>query len=266
MARSNLSLRILSAIFIMIPIIFLAWYTFTFAMILICVFCAVLCFELLDLQSRNTKLMYSIISGLIIFSIFQFLQISNIINNYYYIYSITLIILFILNNTIKANNKFSHSTKNILSIMFANNICSYILLIINSNKDIFLYVILICSVSDSCAFVFGKLFGKHKLAKNISPGKTIEGAIGGFVSSVLIGTAVSLIWTQVNTLIIIIYNCIFAFTAQFGDLTFSKIKRNRNIKDYGSILPGHGGLVDRVDSSLFSFVASYFILIEWLNL
>ena len=167
---------------------------------------------------------------------------------------------------IKTKYKFSHSTKNVFSVLFSNNIASYILLIINSNTDIFLYVVLISSVSDSSAFAFGKLFGKHKLAKNISPGKTIEGAIGGFASSVIIGSTVSLLVTQLSMLTIILCNFIFAFIAQLGDLVFSKIKRNRNIKDYGSILPGHGGLVDRVDSSLFLFVISYFILIEWLKL
>tara|TARA_B100001540_G_scaffold296262_1_gene297788 strand:+ start:769 stop:1272 length:504 start_codon:yes stop_codon:yes gene_type:complete len=166
----------------------------------------------------------------------------------------------------KTEYKFSHSTKNVFSVLFSNNIASYILLIIRSNRDIFLYVILISSVSDSSAFAFGKIFGKHKLAKNISPGKTIEGAIGGFVSSVIIGSTVSLLMTQISTLTIVFYNFIFAFIAQFGDLVFSKIKRNRNIKDYGSIFPGHGGLVDRVDSSLFLFMISYFILIEWLKL
>ena len=266
MVRSNLKLRILSAIFIMLPIIFLTWYNYIFAMISICMFCTILCFELLDLKKKHNKLIYSIISGIVLLLIFQFISISNIKNNYYYIYSALLVIFFVLNNTMKTKYKFSHSTQNIFSALFSNNISSYILLIINSNTDIFLYVVLISSVSDSSAFAFGKLFGKHKLAKNISPGKTIEGAIGGFASSVIIGSTVSILWTQISTLVIILYNFIFAFVAQFGDLVFSKIKRNRNIKDYGSIFPGHGGLVDRVDSSLFLFVISYFILIEWLKL
>ena len=266
MARSNLSLRVLSAIFIMLPIIFLTWYNYIFAMISVCIFCTTLCFELLDLEKKHNKLIYSIISGIVLILIFQFISISNIKNNYYYIYSALLVILFVLNNAMKTKYKFSHSTKNIFSVLFSNNIASYILLIINSNSDVFLYVVLISAVSDSSAFAFGKLYGKHKLAKNISPGKTIEGAIGGFASSVIIGSTVSLLWTQTSTLTIILYNFIFAFIAQFGDLVFSKIKRNRNIKDYGSIFPGHGGLVDRVDSSLFLFVISYFILIEWLKL
>jgi len=266
MARSNLSLRIFSAIFIMLPIIFLTWYNYIFAMISICMFCIILCFELLDLEKKYNKLIYSIISGIALLLVFQFISIPYIKSNYYYIYSVLLVIFFVLNNTMKTKYKFSHSTKNVFSVLFSNNIASYILLIIRSNTDIFLYVILISSVSDSSAFAFGKIFGKHKLAKNISPGKTIEGAIGGFVSSVIIGSTVSLLMTQISTLTIVFYNFIFAFIAQFGDLVFSKIKRNRNIKDYGSILPGHGGLVDRVDSSLFLFVISYFILIEWLKL
>ena len=266
MARSNLSLRLLSAIFIMLPIIFLTWYSHIFAIISICMFCITLCFELLDLEKKHNKLIYSIIPGIVLLFIFQFISIAKIKNDYYYIYSVLLVIFFVLDNTIKTKYKFSHSTKNVFSVLFSNNIASYILLIINSNTDIFLYVVLISSVSDSSAFAFGKLFGKHKLAKNISPGKTIEGAIGGFASSVIIGSTVSLLVTQLSMLTIILCNFIFAFIAQLGDLVFSKIKRNRNIKDYGSIFPGHGGLIDRVDSSLFLFVISYFILIEWLKL
>ena len=133
MARSNLSLRIFSAIFIMLPIIFLTWYNYIFAMISICMFCITLCFELLDLEKKHNKLIYSIISGIVLLFIFQFISIAKIKNDYYYIYSVLLVIFFVLDNTIKTKYKFSHSTKNVFSVLFSNNIACYILLIINSN-------------------------------------------------------------------------------------------------------------------------------------
>ncbi|MDQ0416873.1 phosphatidate cytidylyltransferase [Croceifilum oryzae] len=108
--------------------------------------------------------------------------------------------------------------------------------------------------SDSGAYFVGKRFGKRKLWPAISPNKTIEGSLGG----VLVGTLLTLViglccnLGQVPTLIGL--GIIISFVGQFGDLVESAIKRTMGVKDSGSILPGHGGVFDRFDSLIFTFI------------
>ena len=90
---------------------------------------------------------------------------------------------------------------------------------------VLIFVILGCTINDVAAYFVGKAFGTHKLAPTISPGKTVEGGLGGMIGSVI---------------------------GQFGDLAMSTIKRTVGIKDFGKILPGHGGILDRFDSFLFA--------------
>ncbi len=106
---------------------------------------------------------------------------------------------------------------------------------------------------DSGAYFGGMFFGKHKLAPVLSPKKTVEGAIGGILagmaSMVIYGMILHLgFGLKVNYLFTLVYGLIGALGAVFGDLCFSVIKRQTGIKDYGSIFPGHGGILDRFDS------------------
>ena len=108
-------------------------------------------------------------------------------------------------------------------------------------------------LSDIGAYFTGRFFGKHKMAPIISPKKTIEGMIGGFVLDVLgmIGYAFILshfFTLNVNYLLAALYGFVGAAAAVFGDLCFSVIKRQTGIKDYGNLIPGHGGVLDRFDS------------------
>ena len=115
-------------------------------------------------------------------------------------------------------------------------------------------------MSDTGAYFFGVFFGKHKLAPKISPKKTIEGAIGGVivavVSLILFSYIYSLILSYlgisatINYLILIIISPLISLVSIVGDLTASIIKRQFNIKDFGNIMPGHGGVLDRFDSVL----------------
>lgn len=115
-------------------------------------------------------------------------------------------------------------------------------------------------VGDTVALYVGKAIGRHKMAPRISPGKTWEGAIGSIlVSSVLgmfyLGHFFALPWWQG-----LLYTGIANFCGQMGDLAESGIKRGANVKDSGSMLPGHGGWLDRLDSSLFSMPAVYLLV------
>ena len=117
-------------------------------------------------------------------------------------------------------------------------------------------VFVICWVCDVSAFAVGSLMGKHKLIPEVSPKKTVEGAIGGVVFSALLclvyGLVIQLLFKQVqpNYLYLFIFGLVLSVVSQLGDLVASLIKREYGIKDYGSIFPGHGGIMDRFDSVL----------------
>ena len=119
-------------------------------------------------------------------------------------------------------------------------------------------------MTDTMAYFSGKFLGKHKLCPNVSPNKTIEGAVGGVIGNVIASTVMFLIFDKffftMHTFIwwqIIIISAILSVISMFGDLSASMIKRNHGIKDFGNIFPGHGGVMDRIDSCLFVLPALY---------
>ena len=118
-------------------------------------------------------------------------------------------------------------------------------------------VILIPVITDVGAFLLGTRFGKHRLAPVVSPHKTWEGAIGGTACAVVLPAAAAWILQQ-NGIVSVRMPCLTGYLlitsclSQLGDLTFSAIKRIAGIKDYGTLLPGHGGILDRFDSLVFA--------------
>lgn len=111
-------------------------------------------------------------------------------------------------------------------------------------------------LSDACALFAGMAFGKHKLAPELSPKKTVEGAVGGFLGAVVFccaygATVQHFCSLGVNYLYLVIYGALGSVISQVGDLSFSYIKRQYGLKDFGNILPGHGGVLDRFDSVIF---------------
>lgn len=112
-----------------------------------------------------------------------------------------------------------------------------------------LYVMLLVWAVDSGAYLFGKLFGKRKLAPKVSPGKTWEGLIGGLLTSALISWLFGR-YVPLNVLpsTLLICSIIAALASVLGDLTESMFKREAGIKDSGHLIPGHGGILDRIDS------------------
>lgn len=111
-------------------------------------------------------------------------------------------------------------------------------------------------LSDTFALFFGMLFGKHKLAPELSPKKTVEGAVGGLLGSTLGMVIYGLVMShgfhfQVNYFLLLLYGLVGSVISQLGDLSFSYIKRQYHLKDFGNIFPGHGGVLDRFDSVIF---------------
>ena len=119
----------------------------------------------------------------------------------------------------------------------------------------FVLVFITAWVTDSMAYVVGSLIGKHKLIPDVSPKKTVEGAIGGVVFTILACLLYGYIiekstHVSANYVILGIIGLILSVVSQIGDLIASLIKREHGIKDYGRLLPGHGGIMDRFDSIL----------------
>lgn len=104
---------------------------------------------------------------------------------------------------------------------------------------------------DSAAWFFGKNFGKHKLWAKVSPKKTIEGLVGGVLSTGILGTILWQIFFSQRSFALFLVFCLLGLIAQVGDLVQSKIKRQFDIKDSSTLIPGHGGVYDRIDSLLF---------------
>ncbi len=125
-----------------------------------------------------------------------------------------------------------------------------------------LFTLLVVFACDTGAFAVGRLVGRHPMAPRLSPNKTWEGAAGGFAVSVgaalLVGVVFDLtvpLWQQA------LIGAVASVAAQAGDLTESALKRAANVKDSGSIMPGHGGILDRMDSILFALPAVFYMLL-----
>lgn len=149
--------------------------------------------------------------------------------------------------------------------------------ICDANPDIFqrshaVFIILItmfCAwLSDTFAYFIGSKFGKHKLSPKISPKKSVEGAVAGVVGTTVFGIAAYLICDHfyfrldtINIFTAALGTAVLCVMGMLGDLSASVIKRNYGEKDYGTIFPGHGGVLDRIDSFLFTLPSAYIIVL-----
>jgi phosphatidate cytidylyltransferase len=119
-------------------------------------------------------------------------------------------------------------------------------------RRLLFFLFLVIWAGDICAFFVGRTLGRHLLFPRVSPKKTVEGGIGGLVGSLLVGLAYAhWFWQTANLKTVILLAALIAVAGQVGDFAESAMKRAADLKDSGAILPGHGGLLDRIDSLLF---------------
>lgn len=129
------------------------------------------------------------------------------------------------------------------------------------DHGVFIWMVLITAfITDIMAYFTGYYFGKRKLCPNISPKKTIEGAVGGTLGAVIVSGLFGLIFTEGLFFHCLLMGLLASIASQLGDLTASVIKRNLGLKDYSNLIPGHGGIMDRVDSVLFTAPVIYYYL------
>lgn len=159
------------------------------------------------------------------------------------------------------------------AFMYAPVMLSFVYLTRMCPEGIYMvWMILISSWGcDTCAYVVGKLIGKHKIFPILSPKKSLEGCIGGVLGSALIGGLyghflVENVFLEQNVTWIVVFICgVSAVMSMVGDLAASAIKRNHDIKDYGTLIPGHGGIMDRFDSMIVTAPMIYFLTVLMLH-
>jgi phosphatidate cytidylyltransferase len=147
----------------------------------------------------------------------------------------------------------------LFGVIYVAAMLSFIYLVRTGDNGLYnVWLIFLCSWgSDTCAYVFGVAFGKHKMSPVLSPKKSVEGAVGGVLGAALLGFIYASVFKNEITGAVdprIAYPIVIALgslIAMTGDLAASAIKRNHGIKDYGKLIPGHGGIMDRFDSVIF---------------
>ncbi len=138
-----------------------------------------------------------------------------------------------------------------------------LLVLLRAGEDwsrVVLLPFIVAWASDTGAYFAGSFFGKHKLCPTLSPKKTVEGALGGLLLAAVGGVVYGLIVGKADLIVLAVIGLLGSAVGQFGDLMFSCIKREYGIKDYGKLMPGHGGVLDRFDSSVVTIPLVWLIL------
>ncbi len=172
------------------------------------------------------------------------------------------VIVFIV-NILASNFDADHSVYSVWGLVYAGFFLSLATKMLTWKNGLFIVVMsaFLCMASDVGAYFTGMKFGKHKLCPEISPKKTVEGSIGGIVLASVTALVFALMAKELGYSkqwhLFIIIGAVTAVLSQYGDLAASMVKRKFGAKDYGHILPGHGGFMDRLDSILFGFAAVF---------
>ena len=180
--------------------------------------------------------------------------------SYKYIFNLSILLVMIMMFiAVMARGKYSIEKLSALSAFMIYAVSSFTSLILLRRMERGEYIIWLVFmgawVTDTAAYFVGKFLGKHKLIPDVSPKKTVEGAIGGtvfcIVAFVVYGILVNkFAGIEVNLVFLAVAGLVASIVSQLGDLSMSKLKRTYGIKDFGNLLPGHGGVLDRFDSIL----------------
>ncbi|WP_185290485.1 phosphatidate cytidylyltransferase [Chryseobacterium lactis] len=198
----------------------------------------------------------SIFIGILQFYLLYYLNIEN-----YFLYSsllgVLILVCFLL---------LKSSTKQLYGIFIAIVVCLFsfphlywIRTSVNGLNDI-IFVVVVTELNDVFQYLMGKFFGKRKITPHISPNKTLEGLIGGIFLTVILSNILGFFLLNTDFLINSILGIGLGISGFFGDIFMSYLKRKTNVKDTGNLLPGHGGLLDRVDSLVFNAPLFFWIL------
>ena len=174
------------------------------------------------------------------------------------LFGLLLPIIFYKDNKYKSSDAFYL----IGMVLFLSMAFKSFIVVRDSGLPTFFYLVSIPIMTDTFAYFLGIKFGKHKMCPKISPKKSWEGAGAGLTIGTIIPSILYFILFKKFSIGIIVGTCILSAMGQLGDLIFSKIKRENDIKDFSNIMPGHGGILDRLDSTIVIFMT--YILIKGL--
>ncbi len=260
--------RVISAVIaflIVIPIMVIGGYLYKGAVIALGIIAML---ELIKAKSKNkqTPLLIKIIS---IYN-FVFMMLININNNNFLLNMpfkyliLNSILLFLPLIFYHDNKKYSIEDATFYSGLTLFLVLGFnaLMMIRSYNVYYLIFLLLITITSDTFAYFVGTLIGKHKMCPTISPNKSVEGFIGGLVFGTFITTSIYVVTFDYtgNIFLLILVIMLLSIMSTLGDLFFSFIKRYYDIKDFGNIMPGHGGVLDRVDSLLFVLLSFCLII------
>ncbi len=259
--------RILSAIImilIFVPLLFIGGVPFTILMTLLALASM---YELITIREKKKKIpmLIKVISYLLVIlsSILTYNQ--NIFSYTMSYQLISFIVLIFLLPILLKSKSMDYDINDALylvgSLLFINIAFNLILVVRNYSLNYLIYLLLITVITDTFALITGMYIGKNKLAPSISPHKTIEGFIGGALMGTFVATTFyfTVIDSNISLVILILTTAFLSVVGQLGDLVFSSIKRTYGVKDFSNLIPGHGGILDRLDSIIFVILA--FILV-----
>lgn len=190
-------------------------------------------------------------------------------NTIKYAFSCFIVLLIVMFTTVvfsKGKLDYTLVASNFMGVLYVSMAFMCIVLLREAGKYMYLLVFIGPWVSDIFAYLCGRLFGKHKLIPEVSPKKTVEGSIGGIIFTAIAFVVYGIIIktyfnadASANPVAMAIAGAVTSVIAQIGDLAASAIKRRFDIKDYGTIFPGHGGVMDRFDSVLLTAPVLYIL-------
>ena len=259
-----MKIRIISAIvalIIVVPLIALGGIYYTLG---ICVIAALGYKEIIDLPASHGKIPNMMVFlGLISLLTLILCNDGTSIYKGFTYQIIAMISLFMIVPTVFYKEE-EYSSKDAFfllgAILFLGLVFNAFLTIRLRSLNTFLFLLIIPMVNDIFAYLIGSKFGKTKMCVSISPNKTWEGSIGGLVLGSVSGIILYRFLIGSISLKVVIITIVLSIVGQIGDLIMSRIKRENGIKDYSNIMPGHGGVLDRLDSSIFVFITYIFLL------
>ncbi|WP_010282355.1 phosphatidate cytidylyltransferase [Bacillus timonensis] len=256
--------RIITAIIaaaIFLPIVTIGGIPFT---ILVFLMGAIAIFELLRMKKINIASIPGIISIILLWVILIPSKYNDLFTNLKFtkIEIVLLIVLFILTYTVISKNSFTFDDAGlvILSALYIGFGFYYMIEIRAMDLAYIFYAFVVIWTTDSGAYFVGRKLGKKKLWPEISPNKTVEGFVGGIITAIIFAFIFNIIVDLFDSFFsLFIVTIIVSVFGQIGDLVESALKRHYNVKDSGTLLPGHGGILDRFDSMLFILPILYFL-------
>ncbi len=267
---NNLLKRTISGIafiLIMVGALMAGPLTFYILFAVITVLCLFEIYKLADVTDANTQKVTGIIAGLVIFSL-NFLIAAGFIGTTWLLAVLPFPFLVLIRELYRKDaNPFRNIAFTmagwIYPVLFLSMACLIAFLDVPQsgyNHHIVLGLFVLIWSNDTFAYITGRKFGKHKLFSRISPKKSWEGSAGGFLFTVLAAILIFFLFNHLNLLNWIILAIIVSVAGTFGDLFESAIKRSVGTKESGSLIPGHGGALDRFDSAIFVFPLAYAFL------